>query len=73
MEEEVKKEDRGCGMFECFHCLCRSVVWMSDFDFEDYGYDGEGIVQNLVCQNCGAEIEYRVPIRSPEEGEGTGD
>ena len=27
-------------MYECFHCLSRSVVWDSDFTFEDYGLDG---------------------------------
>lgn len=61
------QDDRPCGMFECFHCLHRSVIWQSDFTFEDYGYEGEGIVQNLICSNCGAEIEYRVPIESEEE------
>lgn len=48
-------------MFECFHCLHRSVVWSADYDYEDLGYEGEGIVQMLYCTNCGAEIEYRVP------------
>lgn len=48
------------GLFECFHCLHRSVVWQCDYDFEDFGYEGEGIVQILRCTNCGAEIEYRI-------------
>ena len=50
------------GTFECFHCGHRSVVWGSDFSFEDYGLDGEGIIHSCTCSNCGAEIEYRVPI-----------
>lgn len=54
-------------MFECFHCLCRTVVWDSDFSFEDCGYEGEGIVQFLHCENCGAEIEYRIPFDNDEE------
>ena len=54
-------------MFECFHCLCRSVVWDCDYNFEDFGYEGEGIVQVLHCENCGAEIEYRVPMNEDEE------
>lgn len=49
-------------MYQCFNCLCNSVVWDSDFDFEDFGYEGEGIVHIRHCTNCGAEIEYRVPI-----------
>lgn len=48
--------------YECFHCLNRTVVWSSDFSFEDFGYEGEGIVHICHCTHCGAEIEYRVPI-----------
>lgn len=53
-------------MYECFHCCTKSVVWDADFDFSDFGYEGEGIVHVCHCTNCGAEIEYRVPI--PDEG-----
>lgn len=47
-------------MYECFHCGNKSVIWDSDFDYEDMGYEGEGIVHICHCTNCGAEIEYRV-------------
>lgn len=53
-------------MYECFHCGSRSVIWDSDFDFEDFGYEGEGIVHICHCTNCGAEIEYRVPIETTD-------
>lgn len=56
-------------MYECFHCGCQSVIWDSDFDFEDFGYEGEGIVHICHCTNCGAEIEYRIPIGEGEEDE----
>lgn len=49
-------------MYECFHCLTKSVIWDSDFTFEDFGYEGEGLVQICHCTNCGAEIEYRIPF-----------
>ena len=49
-------------MYQCFHCLNNSVIWSSDFTFEDMGYEGEGIVHICYCTHCGAEIEYRVPI-----------
>lgn len=49
------------GTYKCFNCLENTVVWQSDFDFEDFGYEGEGVVHILHCSNCGAEIEYRVP------------
>ena len=45
-------------MYECFHCLQKAVIWDSDFDLSDMGYEGEGVVHILHCTNCGAEIEY---------------
>lgn len=55
------------GTYQCFHCLCNSVVWDADFDFEDFGYEGQGIVHICHCANCGAEIEYRVPIGDDDD------
>lgn len=57
-------------MYQCFHCLKNSLVWDCDYDFEDYGYDKEGIVQVLHCANCGAEVEYRISleVESDERG-----
>jgi hypothetical protein len=46
-----------------------AVIWDSDFDFEDYGYEGKGIVHACHCTNCGAEIEYRVAIPDEEDQE----
>lgn len=54
-------------MYQCFHCGEYAVIWQADFDFDDYGYDGEGIVQVCKCTNCGAEIEYRIPIGEETE------
>ena len=59
-------------MFECFHCLQRTVVWECDYDFEDMGYEGEGIVQILYRTNCGAEIEYRIPMNCEEDRKSEG-
>lgn len=56
-------------MYQCFHCLSESVIWDSDFTFEDFGYEGEGLVQVCHCVNCGAEIEYRIPLPTNEEDE----
>lgn len=47
-------------MFECFHCLNKSLVWQSDYSFQEFGYEGDGIVQILECSHCGAEVEYRI-------------
>ena len=56
-------------MYECFHCGCKSVIWDADFDFEDYGYEGEGIIHVCHCTNCGAEITYVIPLNNEEDEE----
>lgn len=56
-------------MYQCFHCLSNTLCWDSDYDFEDFGYEGEGIVQILHCTNCGAEVEYRISLEESEEDE----
>jgi len=62
--EEVAEIGTG---YECFHCLHRSVIRDSDFDFEDYGREGEGIVHVCHCTHCGAEIEYYVGVGEDDE------
>ena len=52
-------------MYECFHCGARAVIWDSDFSFEDFGLEEDGIVHICHCTSCGAEIEYFINI---EEG-----
>lgn len=49
-------------MYECFHCGERSVVWDNDFSYEDYGYEGDGIVHECHCTHCGAMITYMIPL-----------
>lgn len=54
------------GAYECFHCGSNSVSCDADFDLEDYGYEGEGLVHVCHCGNCGAEIEYIVRFDQDE-------
>ena len=42
--------------WKCVECG-GGLVWNNDFDFEDYGAEGEGIVRVFTCPNCGAYIE----------------
>lgn len=43
----------------CFHCGEDVVILGCDFTFEDYDIlDEQGIVHELHCTNCGAEIVY---------------
>jgi len=63
-EEAVKPR----GTYQCFHCLePHSVVWNSDYDFEDFGIAGEGIVHCCTCSNCGAEIQYFISCDNEDE------
>ena len=55
------------GTYQCFHCGAQSVVWQSDFSFEDYGIEGEGIIHVCHCANCGSDIEYYVPIGGDDD------
>lgn len=52
-------------MYECFHYGQRTVIWDADFNYEDYGIEGEGIVQVCHCTHCGAEILYMIPCDDP--------
>lgn len=70
----VKEKIRGgVIMYQCFHCLTNGVIWDSDFDFEDFGYEGEGVVHICHYVNCGAEIEYRVPCGTEGDEDGEND
>lgn len=53
------------GKQKCFLCGGK-VFWQSDFDFEDYGYEGKGIVQNFACPKCGAEYEVRSAFKDAD-------
>jgi len=54
-------------MGECFHCGNKSVIWDCDYEFSDYGYDGEGIIHALHCSKCGAEITYAVSTEDSKD------
>lgn len=53
-------------MYRCFNCGKHTVIWNGDFDFADYGLEGDGIIHDCSCMNCGAKITYECPN---EEGE----
>ena len=53
---------------KCWHCNSE-VIWGGDFDFEDYGMDGKGIVSNLSCSNCKAFYECYLDLEEESNGE----
>lgn len=40
-------------MLKCSKCESQ-LIWQNDFDFEDYGIKGQGIVGVYLCTHCGA-------------------
>lgn len=46
----------------CWVCKEAEMIWGGDFSFEDYGIEGEGVVTNLSCPNCGASAEFYTKI-----------
>ena len=55
-EETAQTEVNEGGNFECFCCGRRSVIWGGEHSYEDYCMEGDGIVGNYHCTNCGAEF-----------------
>lgn len=49
-------------MYQCFHCGKFAVSRMADFSFDDFGIEGEGIVQVCHCSSCGADIYYHITL-----------
>lgn len=54
-------------MYECFHCGEKTVTWVGDFSYEDYCMEGNGIVQECHCNNCGARIVYYIDLGKEED------
>ena len=48
----------------CWFCGSE-MFWGSDFSYEDYGLEGDGIVATLTCKGCEAYAEF---YSKPEEG-----
>lgn len=40
----------------CWHCGVQ-MIWGSDFSFEDFCIEGEGIVSTFHCPNCPATAD----------------
>lgn len=65
-----RKTYRNSGTYECFHCGAQAVIWSSDWDYDDYGLEGAGIIHECRCSSCGAEITYRIPLEPIDDLEG---
>lgn len=43
-------------MTQCHFCGGQ-LIWGCDYDYSDYGLEGDGVVATLTCANCGAYWE----------------
>lgn len=44
----------------CWFCKSK-MIWQSDFNYEDFGRRGEGVVAILCCSSCDASAEFSLP------------
>ena len=45
----------------CFYCGAKnSLIWNSDFNYDEVYGEGDGIVSFLTCSSCGADVQYSV-------------
>ena len=51
---------------KCWHCK-NELIWNADFNYEDYGLSGYGVVSNLSCSKCGAHVEVYLPLENGEK------
>lgn len=54
-------------MYTCFNCLSHNVGWVADYDFDDLGFIGSGIVHRFKCRDCGATIECIVRFDADDD------
>ena len=50
---------------KCWHCG-HDLIWGGDHTYEEYGLDGDGIVSNLSCSVCPAEVLVYLPDEPDE-------
>jgi hypothetical protein len=48
--------------WKCTDCN-KELIWGGDFDYEDYGREGDGIVSNLSCPNNDCDVETVIIYR----------
>ena len=53
---------------KCWHCNSE-MIWGSDFSYEDYGIEGEGIVSEFSCSTCACTATVYCPIEAEAETE----
>ena len=48
-------------MVKCYNCEFE-MIHGRDFPFEDYEYDGDGVISCFTCPKCGTYAEFVIPL-----------
>ena len=51
---------------KCWHCQSK-LIWGGDHTFEDYCLEGDGVVSNLSCSGCDAEVLVYLGEKNAEQ------
>ena len=47
-------------MVKCYNCES-DMIWRHDFNFNEVGYEGDGVVTSFICPACDTYAEFVIP------------
>ena len=50
-------------MAECYNCGT-DMIWRHDFNFNEVGYEGDGVVTSFICPACDTYAEFVIPDKN---------
>lgn len=53
---------------KCYNCDA-DMIWGNDFHFDEFGYEGEGIVTCFTCPKCETYAEFVIPEKKKKYSE----
>ena len=48
-------------MVKCYNCDTE-MIWQNDFDFDEVGYEGEGVISSFTCPECDTYAEFVISL-----------
>ena len=50
-------------MVKCYNCES-DMIWRHDFNFNEVGYEGDGVVTSFICPACDTYAEFVIPDKN---------
>ena len=50
-------------MVKCYNCES-DMIWRHDFNFNEVGYEGDGVVTSFICPACDTYAEFGIPDKN---------